>query len=140
MFNLNKNNMPYYEQKSDNTKVQPLVQQKVLGKYTPTESEKEYAKQQGYSYTPQGWKFIGTITQGEGSSDEKTLDEKAKDYWHPIKGRKQRYKASMSNGTNPYIGFKKVVLPAVGIAATLSGLGTGYQMLKNSYYCSSWMD
>lgn len=41
MFNLNKNNMPYknYEQ-SDNTRVQPLIQQKNLGEYTPTESKK----------------------------------------------------------------------------------------------------
>lgn len=134
MFNLNKNNMPYknYEQQSDNTKVQPIIQQKNLGEYIPTESEKEYAKQQGYMYTPRGWKFVGTITQGKESSDEKTLNEKAKDYWHPIKGARQRWKASMSNETNPYVGIKKVVLPAIGIASVLSGLGPGYQMLKTA--------
>lgn len=117
MFNLNKNNMPYYEQQSDNTRVQPLTQQKILGVYNPTESEKEYAKQQGYSYTPQGWKFVGTITQGEGSSDEKTLDEKAKDYWHPIKGSKQRWKASWNNNTNPV----KAVLDN-GLGITIPGV------------------
>lgn len=75
MFNLNKNNMPYknYEQQSDNTRVQPIIQQKNLGEYIPTESEKKYAKQQGYTYTPQGWKFVGTITQGEESLDEKNF-------------------------------------------------------------------
>ena len=88
-------------------------------------------KQQGYFWDGKDWIFQGTISQGEGSSDNKTLNEKSKDYWDPIKGAKERVKASMENETNPYFGIKKAVLPAAAGAFVASGI-TGIPILLKS--------
>ena len=41
---------------------------------------------------------------GEPSTDTRTAAERNRDYWHPIKGAKERFKSSMRNGTNPLVG------------------------------------
>ena len=38
---------------------------------------------------------------GKPSTDNRTAAERNRDYWHPFKGAKERFKASMRNGTNP---------------------------------------
>lgn len=43
---------------------------------------------------------------GEPSTDTRTAAERNRDYWHPIKGAKERFKSSMRNGTNPLVGLK----------------------------------
>lgn len=35
---------------------------------------------------------------GEPSNDNRTSEERNRDYWHPLKGAKERFKASMKNG------------------------------------------
>lgn len=53
---------------------------------------------------------------GKPSTDNRTAAERNRDYWHPFKGAKERFKASMRNGTpfilqqeNPiYIGSRRV--------------------------------
>lgn len=48
----------------------------------------------------------------EKAKDELTLNEKAKDYWHPVKGAKQRELASMENKTHPYWGLNTLTKTA----------------------------
>ena len=49
---------------------------------------------------------------GEPSTDTRTAAERHRDYWHPIKGAKERFKSSMRNGTNPLVGLERTVMPA----------------------------
>ena len=42
-----------------------------------------------------------------------------KDYWHPIWGAAERWKASISNDTNPLVGINRTIVPAVAGAAIL---------------------
>lgn len=55
---------------------------------------------------------------GEPSTDNRTAAERNRDYWHPFKGAKERFKASMRNGTNPLVGLERTVMPAMA-GATL---------------------
>lgn len=48
---------------------------------------------------------------GEPSTDTRTAAERNRDYWHPIKGAKERFKSSMRNGTNPLVGLERTVMP-----------------------------
>lgn len=57
---------------------------------------------------------------GEPSTDTRTADERNRDYWHPIKGAKERFKASMRNGTNPLVGLERTVMPAMAGAALVT--------------------
>ena len=58
---------------------------------------------------------------GEPSNDTRSAAERNRDYWHPIKGAKARFKASMSNETNPLVGIERTILPsAAGAALVLS--------------------
>ena len=49
---------------------------------------------------------------GKPSTDNRTAAERNRDYWHPFKGAKERFKASMRNGTNPLVGLERTVMPA----------------------------
>ena len=49
---------------------------------------------------------------GTPSDDTRTPAERNKDYLHPIKGAKERFKASMSNETNPLVGIERTILPS----------------------------
>ena len=51
---------------------------------------------------------------GKPSTDNRTAAERNRDYWHPFKGAKERFKASMRNGTNPLVGLERTVMPATG--------------------------
>lgn len=64
----------------------------------------------------------GEIIDGGGSpsTDSRTSEERNRDYFHPIKGAVERFKASMNNNTNPLIGLKNTVLPAAAGAAVLT--------------------
>lgn len=57
---------------------------------------------------------------GEPSTDIRTAAERNRDYWHPIKGAKERFKSSMRNGTNPLVGLERTVMPAMAGAALVT--------------------
>lgn len=68
---------------------------------------------------------------GTPSNDTRTLAERNKDYLHPIKGAKERFKASMSNETNPLVGIERTILPSAAGAALVTtpialAKGAGY--------------
>lgn len=58
---------------------------------------------------------------GTPSNDTRTPAERNKDYLHPIKGAKERFKASMSNETNPLVGIERTILPSAAGASILGG-------------------
>lgn len=55
---------------------------------------------------------------GEPSTDTRTAAERNRDYWHPIKGAKERFKSSMRNGTNPLVGLERTVMPGAALVTT----------------------
>lgn len=57
---------------------------------------------------------------GKPSTDNRTAAERNRDYWHPFKGAKERFKASMRNGTNPLVGLERAVMPAMAGAALVT--------------------
>lgn len=57
---------------------------------------------------------------GTPSTDTRTAAERNKDYWHPIKGAKERFKSSMRNETNPLVGLERTVMPAMAGAALVT--------------------
>lgn len=57
---------------------------------------------------------------GEPSTDTRTAAERNRDYWHPFKGAKERFKSSMRNGTNPLVGLERTVMPAMAGAALVT--------------------
>lgn len=70
---------------------------------------------------------------GEPSTDVRTSAQRNKDYLHPIKGAKDRFKESMHNGTNPLVGVERTILPSLAGAALVTtpiamakGAGYGY--------------
>ena len=60
------------------------------------------AKPRQYSFVDLG---------GEPSNDDRSAAERNKDYWHPVKGAKERFKSSMKNNTNPLVGIERTILP-----------------------------
>lgn len=84
---------------SDNTKV-----------VRPEVHEPVKAKPRQYSIVDLG---------GEPSDDTRSAADRNKDYWHPIKGAKARFKSSMSNETNPLVGIERTILPSA--AAVVGG-------------------
>lgn len=69
---------------------------------------------------------------GTPSNDTRTPAERNKDYLHPIKGAKERFKASMSNETNPLVGIERIILPSATGAALVTtpialAKGAGYE-------------
>lgn len=103
---------------SDNTKV-----------VRPEVHEPVKAKPRQYSIVDLG---------GEPSTDTRTAAERNRDYWHPIKGAKERFKSSMRNGTNPLVGLERTVMPAMAGAAlvttpaTLIGGTIGSEAVNNA--------
>lgn len=86
--------------KQDNTRVQkPVVQEKIKAK-----PRQYYIRDLG----------------GEPSKDNRTSDERNKDYWHPIKGAIDRFKSSMHNETNSLIGIERTVMPALAGASLVT--------------------
>lgn len=57
---------------------------------------------------------------GELSNDTRSAAERNRDYWHPIKGAKARFRASMSNETNPLVGIERTILPSAAGAALVT--------------------
>lgn len=57
---------------------------------------------------------------GRPSTDTRTSSERNNDYWHPIKGAKERFKSSMRSETNPLVGIEKTVMPAMASAALVT--------------------
>lgn len=57
---------------------------------------------------------------GKPSTDNRIAAERNRDYWHPFKGAKERFKASMRNGTNPLVGLERTVMPAMAGAALVT--------------------
>ena len=72
---------------------------------------------------------------GEPSTDTRTAAERNRDYWHPIKGAKERFKSSMRNGTNPLVGLERTVMPAMAGAALVTTPATvvGGHVIKIDY-------
>ena len=62
---------------------------------------------------------------GEPSNDNRTSEERNRDYWHPLKGAKERFKASMKNGTNPLVGIERTVMPGAALVTTPATLVGG---------------
>lgn len=56
----------------------------------------------------------------EPSNDTRSAAERNRDYWHPIKGAKARFRASMSNETNPLVGIERTILPSAAGAALVT--------------------
>lgn len=70
---------------------------------------------------------------GTPSNDTRTPAERNKDYLHPIKGAKERFKASMSNETNPLVGIERTILPSAAGAELVTtpialAKGAGYRL------------
>lgn len=57
---------------------------------------------------------------GEPFNDTRSAAERNRDYWHPIKGAKARFRASMSNETNPLVGIERTILPSAAGAALVT--------------------
>lgn len=68
---------------------------------------------------------------GTPSNDTRTPAERNKDYLHPIKGAKERFKASMSNETNPLVGIERTILPAAAGATLVT---TPISLAKDAGY------
>ena len=85
---------------SDNTKV-----------VRPEVHEPVKAKPRQYSIVDLG---------GEPSNDTRSAAERNRDYWHPIKGAKARFRASMPNETNPLVGIERTILPSAAGAALVT--------------------
>lgn len=85
---------------SDNTKV-----------VRPEVHEPVKAKPRQYSIVDLG---------GEPSNDTRSAAERNRDYWHPIKGARDRFRASMSNETNPLVGIERTILPSAAGAALVT--------------------
>ena len=69
------------------------------------------AKSRQYSFVDLG---------GEPSNDDRSAAERNKDYWHPVKGAKERFKSSMKNNTNPLVGIERTILPSAAGAALVT--------------------
>lgn len=72
---------------------------------------------------------------GTPSNDTRTPAERNKDYLHPIKGAKERFKASMSNETNPLVGIERTILPSAAGAALVT---TPIALAKGADYAKRW--
>ena len=69
------------------------------------------AKPRQYSFVDLG---------SEPSNDDRSAAERNKDYWHPVKGAKERFKSSMKNNTNPLVGIERTILPSAAGAALVT--------------------
>lgn len=69
---------------------------------------------------------------GEPSNDTRSAAERNRDYWHPIKGAKARFKASMSNETNPLVGIERTILPSAAGAALMDKVGRPFILQQSN--------
>ena len=69
---------------------------------------------------------------GEPSNDIRSAAERNRDYWHPIKGAKARFKASMSNETNPLVGIERTILPSAAGAALMDKVGRPFILQQSN--------
>lgn len=63
---------------------------------------------------------------GTPSTDTRTAAERNRDYWHPIKGAKERFKSSMRNETNPLVGLERTVLGGLLGSETVNNATGGF--------------
>lgn len=65
------------------------------------------------------YSYSGEIRQGKNkqSNDNRTAEQRNRDYWDPIKGAFERFKSSLQNDTNPLIGLERTVFPAIAGSA-----------------------
>lgn len=111
----------YNISESDNTSIQkPIIVERQP--YTPSQEVIDEAAKLGYYWndTFKVWDNQGQILPGKPSKE--TQITTPDDYLHWWRGRKDRREASMSNGTNPYVGIKRTILPAAEGALVLSGI------------------
>lgn len=86
--------------------------------------------------TPRQYQFVDL--GGGPSTDTRTAAERNRDYWHPIKGAKERFKSSMKNETNPLVGIERTIMPAMAGAtlvttpATVLGGLLGSEAVNNA--------
>lgn len=69
---------------------------------------------------------------GEPSNDTRSAAERNRDYWHPIKGARDRFKASMSNETNPLVGIERTILPSAAGAALMDKVGRPFILQQSN--------
>lgn len=69
---------------------------------------------------------------GKPSTDNRTAAERNRDYWHPFKGAKERFKASMRNGTNPLVGLERTVMPGAALVTTPATVVGGSEAVNNA--------
>ena len=79
--------------------------------------------------TPRQYQFVDLGP----STDTRTAAERNRDYWHPIKGAKERFKSSMKNETNPLVGIERTIMPGATLVTTpvLGGL-LGSEAVNNA--------
>lgn len=84
--------------------------------------------------TPRQYQFVDL--GGGPSTDTRTAAERNRDYWHPIKGAKERFKSSMKNETNPLVGIERTIMPAMAgatlVTATVVGGLLGSEAVNNA--------
>lgn len=81
--------------------------------------------------TPRQYQFVDL--GGGPSTDTRTAAERNRDYWHPIKGAKERFKSSMKNETNPLVGIERTIMPgATLVTATVLGGLLGSEAVNNA--------
>lgn len=69
---------------------------------------------------------------GEPSNDTRSAAERNRDYWHPIKGARDRFRASMSNETNPLVGIERTILPSAAGAALMDKVGRPFILQQSN--------
>ena len=69
---------------------------------------------------------------GEPSNDNRTSEERNRDYWHSLKGAKERFKASMKNGTNPLVGIERTIMPGTTLVTTPATLAGGSEAVNKA--------
>jgi hypothetical protein len=89
---------------------------------------------QGYNWDGKNWRYAGTISDagGKPSTDNRNATERNKDYWHPLKGARERVKASTENETNPYVGIKRTILPAAAVAMGTQAIAGAPLLLRTA--------
>lgn len=109
--------------KSDNTNIGvPLIPEDKQ-EYIPSQENIDYKAKLGYHWddTFKNWVYDGQITDlGGKPSDKKTTS--SNNYFHWWRGSKDRWSASMNNGTNPYHGIRKTIVPSVEGALLFNGI------------------
>lgn len=109
--------------KSDNTNISvPLIPEDKQ-EYIPSQEQVDSRAKLGYYWDNnfKKWVYNGQITDlgGKPSTKEAPSND---NYFHWWRGSKDRWNASMNNGTNPYHGISNTIVPAAEGALFLSGI------------------